>query len=1042
MYSTLPYFQCRTSGGQILKFLIDTGSNKNYIQSCLIKNPIKNENSFKANSVGGELEITHHTFINLFGIKCKNLKFFLLPNLKSFHGILGNDSLKQLNAIIFTSKNFMLINNTIRIPIKQQLSQAVNSIDIKTDHLTNSQAHKLQLLCQKFQSLFQEPDEKLTFTTTVKAEIRTTTDKPVYSRHYPYPMAMKESIEKQLSKLLDQGIVRPSRSPYNAPVWAVPKKVNASGIREDRMVIDFRKLNEVTIPDRYPIPEINEVLAQLGKNEFFSVIDLKSGFHQIPLKEADMEKTAFSINNAKYEFTRLPFGLKNAPAIFQRALDDILREYIGKICYVYIDDIIIFGPDEQTHLSNMETVFETLQKANMKVQSNKCEFLKREVQYLGFIISTEGIKTNPSKVEAILAIRPPNTVKELRSFLGMSGFYRRFIKDYAKIAKPLTVLLRGEEGRMSKKSSSKIPIVMNDQALEAFNKIKRTLSSEDVLLTFPNFNKEFQLTTDASNYAIGAVLEQDGKPITFISRTLNKSEEHYATNEKEMLAIIWALKSLRCYLYGASGVKIFTDHQPLTYALSNKNTNSKLKRWKAILEEFNYEIKYKPGSTNLVADALSRPAFENTQLNSMTVTRHSDDSSDHSMIPFTDAPINVFKNQILLSVGDPSYKFEIIFPTYHRHTIQDTDFTKDKLVLILKKYLNPSVTNAIKTDDNILGKLQEIYSTQFTNYKVRYTRTIVTDLKLDTEQQREILNEHKRAHRNAKENKIQILRKFYFPHMQAKISKFVKQCKICQENKYERHPTKAILKNTPIPEYPGQIIHIDLYHTSNKIILTAIDKFSKYAQARIIKSRATEDLKLPLQELLISFGTPENVIIDNEKSLNSSVITFMLEDQLGVKIFRTPPYTSTVNGQVERFHSTLSEIMRCLNAEKLYDSFEELLNNSLNKYNHSVHSTINKKPIEVFFGRKVYTDSSHHNNDRLSIMAKIKEKQELDLRTHNKHRTEIKNYKPGDLVFVKGNKRLGNKLTPRYKMEIVKADNGRTILTTSNRIVHKDLIKN
>lgn len=195
-------------------------------------------------------------------------------------------------------------------------------------------------------------------------------------------MAMKDAIEEHIQKHLDHNIIRPSKSPYNAPVWVVAKKINASGVKESRMVIDFRKLNEVTIPDRYPIPEINEVLAQRGSNNWFSVINLKSGFHQISLKEEDIEKTAFSVNNAKYEFTRLPFGLKNSPAIFQRALDDKLREHIGKICYVYIDDIIIFSSDELTHFNNLDTIFNTLHRANVKVQLNKCEFLKKKCNTL------------------------------------------------------------------------------------------------------------------------------------------------------------------------------------------------------------------------------------------------------------------------------------------------------------------------------------------------------------------------------------------------------------------------------------------------------------------------------------------------------------------------------------------------------------------------------------------------------------------------------------------------------------------------------------
>lgn len=1021
--------------------MIDTGSNKNYIQPNLVKNSIPNNDIFYATSVGGKIKITHHTFIDLFGLKDENLKFFVLPTLKSFHGILGNDSLKQLEAIIFTSKNHMLIKNKIKIAIKQQNATSVNNVGIRTTHLTDSQAEKLRNLCQLYPKLFSEPDEKLTYTTVVKATIRTTTDNPVYSRCYPYPMSLKSEVERQINKLLEDGIIRPSRSPYNSPVWIVDKKPDSLGNKQYRLVIDYRKLNSVTIADRYPIPEINEVLSHLGSNTFFSVIDLKSGFHQIPLKSSDIEKTAFSINNGKYEFTRLPFGLKNAPSIFQRTLDDILRDYIGQCCYVYIDDIIIFSRNEKEHSTHLKNIFTTLEKANMKVQLDKCKFFEKEVEFLGFIVTPEGIKTNPSKIEAIQNFPIPRNLKELRSFLGLSGYYRRFVKDYAKLAKPLTALLRGEEGRVSKSQSARAHITLGDEALAALEKIKNVLISRDVMLTYPNLNKDFELTTDASNYAIGAVLSQEDRPITFISRTLTKTEENYAANEKEMLAIIWALKSLRNYLYGSAKVKIFTDHQPLTYALSNKNNNSKMKRWKAILEEYNYELKYKPGKTNVVADGLSRPPQQD-QINSLTPTQHSDESSPQNLIPYTDAPINAFKNQLFLKTADTSsYQFLIPFPTYHRHIIEEPEYTEENLTNHLKRYLNPSVTNAIITDDHILGRIQNIHPIHFSRYRIKYTRKIVKDLVRESEQESEIVKEHKRAHRSATENKAQILENFYFPQMNSKINKIIKQCKICLENKYERHPSKLVLKATPVPNYPGHIVHIDIYHTNNRVILTAVDKFSKYAQARIVKSRATEDIKLPLQDLLTSFGIPEKIVIDNEKSLNSSSIVFMLENQYSIEIFKTPPYTSSVNGQVERFHSTLTEIMRCTKAENTHNSFEELLNRSICKYNHSIHSTTKKKPIEIFFGRSVYSDPSLLEKDRLDNIKKIVNKQEKDLTFHNKKRTEVKAYSSNDIIYVKINKRIGNKLTPRYKKEIVLEDNGNTVTTKSGRSVHKSHIK-
>lgn len=948
-----------------------------------------------------------------------------------------------MKAVLHTFENYMIINNKTKIRVKQRLSQSVNAIDIRNSHMTEKQIADLDVIVGKCKGLFSDPNEKLTFTTTVVGEVTTKDEIPVYSRYYPYPMHLKDEVEGQIQELLDNGIIRPSRSPYNSPIWIVPKKADASGKKKYRLVIDYRKLNDVTIPDKYPIPNLNDILPQLSKSKWFSVIDLKSGFHQIPLKESDMRKTAFSINNGKYEFTRLPFGLKNAPSIFQRALDDILREHIGKICFVYIDDIIIFAEDEDTHLKNLQTIFQTLELANLKVQLDKCEFLKREVEFLGFLISDSGIKTNPERIKAVKNFPVPKTLKDLRSFLGLSNFYRRFIRDYAKIAKPLTLLLRGDNGRVSKHHSKKINVDLNEEAINAFNKLKDSLTSEDVLLAYPDFNKEFHLTTDASNYALGAVLSQDDRPIIFLSRTLQKSEEHYATNEKELLAIVWALKSLRNYLYGSAKMKIFTDHLPLTYALNNKNCNYKLKRWKAFLEDFKYELLYKPGSTNVVADALSRIPQEASHINSMTATQHSDESSSQNLIQFTDAPLNAFKNQIIISSEDtPSYKFEIVFPTYHRHTISEPAISADSLTNILKKYLNPSVTNCIKTTDKILGKIQEVFSGNFGQYRVKYTRTMVTDLVDEEDQEKEIIREHERAHRSSSENKSQILTRCYFPQMNAKIKRLTKLCKVCKENKYDRHPNKIMLHETPIPQFPGQIVHIDIFITEKKSILTAIDKFSKYAQVRLLSSRATVDVKDPLREILLSFGMPEIVVMDNEKSFNSAAIVFMLENQYNVKIFKIPPYASSVNGQIERFHSTLTEIMKCLKSESAHNSFSELLHRSLYEYNNSIHSTTLRKPVEAFFGRRIFTVPHELEKDRLEIIQRIKQKQEKDTEFHNKAKSPQKDYEIGQKIYVKVNKRLGTKLSKNYSEEIVKENRTTTILTESGRIVHKNNIRN
>ena len=1024
--------------GNELKFLLDTGSNKNYVKPNYIRNPIPNKHFF-ASSIGGLVKITHHANINIFNDEIGKLKFYTLPNLTTFDAIIGNDTLKELNAIIFTKENYFTLLNKYRYPIHQLQINSIAHAALRMDHLCPEDNENLKQLFKFYPTLFSEPDKKLTYVTNVKAEIRTKGDRPIYSKSYPYPMPLKKEIDRQIEELLKDGIIRPSKSPYNSPVWIVPKKQDASGEKKFRMVIDYRKLNEDTIPDKYPIPDITTILANLGSNKYFSTIDLKSGFHQIALNEDDIEKTAFSVVNGKFEFTRLPFGLRNAPAIFQRTLDDVLREHIGVRCYIYIDDIIIFSKTKEEHFDNLNVIFNTLEKAHLKVQFDKCEFIKEETEFLGIIVGQEGIRTTAKKTEAIVNFPQPRSVHDLRSFLGMTGHYRRFIKAYAQIAKPLTEILRGEFGRIPKNLSKKTLLNFTAQQTEAFNQLKMCLTSDDVMLHYPDFDKAFELTTDASNYALGAVLSQNGKPISFLSRTLSRAEENFAANEKEMLAIIWALQSLKCFLYGSKKIKIFTDHQPLTFALSNKNTNAKMKRWKAQLEEYNHELIYKPGNTNVVADFLSRPPMANC--NSTTV--HSSDSSSENLIPSVEVPINVFKNQIFISEeSESTYKFEIVFPTYHRHLITEETFSEESLKSFLKKYLSPSVVNCIKTTEPLMLKIQAIYPIYFGNYKIRFTQQVVKDIIDTDDQDRIIIEEHNRAHRNERENKLQILEKFYFPAMSRKIKRITKMCKVCKENKYDRHPNDTKLGATPLPEYPGHTVHIDIFSTDRHKVLTSIDKFSKLAVVKTVEGKSIENIRKPLRDIIFYFGVPKAIVFDNEKTFSSQPIKFMLENEFNIKIFTAPPYKSEVNGQIERFHSTLSEIMRCLKHEHPEKNFDELLQWSVNEYNHSIHSVIGRKPVDVFFGRPLAAKSDNVEEIRKETLGKLKMKQEKDLLYHNRNRQDAVDYKVGEKIFVRQNKRLGTKLSKRFKEEIVKENKNSTVTTESGKVVHKDRIRN
>nr|GEZ75755.1 putative reverse transcriptase domain-containing protein [Tanacetum cinerariifolium] len=360
-----------------------------------------------------------------------------------------------------------------------------------------------------------------------------------------------------------------------------------------RMCIDYIELNKVTIKNRYPLPRINDLFDQWQGACCFSKIDLRSGYYQLRVHEDDIPKTAFRTRYGHFEFTVMPFGLTNAPAIFMDLMNRVCKLYLDKFVIVFIDDILIYSKSEEEHEQHLRTILDLLKKEKLYVKFSKCEFWLKEVQFLGHVVNQEGIHVDPSKVEAVKNWKAPESPTEIRSFLGLAGYYYRFIEGFSKIAKPLTFLTQKNKD-----------YVWGEEQEKAFRTLKEKLCNAPVL-ALPDGPNDFVVYCDASHQGFSCVLMQRGKVIAYASRQLKIHEKNYTTHDLELGAVVFALKIWRHYLYGTKSI-VYTDHKSLQYIFNQKELNMRQRRWLELLSDYKCEIKYHPGKANVVSDALSR----------------------------------------------------------------------------------------------------------------------------------------------------------------------------------------------------------------------------------------------------------------------------------------------------------------------------------------------------------------------------------------------------------------------------------------------------
>jgi transposase InsO family protein len=870
--------------------------------------------------------------------------------------------------------------------------------NLRLDHLNKEEKLSIIPIIENYNDIFHLPGDKLKGTNKITHSIPTTDNLPVVVKQYRYPPVHKEEIKKQTSKLLEQDIIQPSLSPFNSPLWVVPKKPDTDGKKRWRLVIDFRKLNDKTNADAYPLPNIADILDQLGKAKYFSCFDLASGFHQIPMNPQDSMKTAFSTPNGHYEYKKMPFGLKNAPATFQRLMDNVLTGLQGNVCFVYLDDIVIYADSLEEHKQKLNQLFQRLREAGLSLQTDKCEFFKKELMYLGHIISDKGVKPNPEKVKAVKLYPIPKNHKELRQFLGLVGYYRRFIKDFSSITQPFTSLFR-------KNASFKWEM----QQQINFEKIKVLLSNEPIL-QYPDFDKEFILTTDASDEGIGAVLSQgrigNDLPVAYASRTLNKAERNYNTTEKELLAIVWATKHFRPYLYGKR-FKIVTDHKPLTWLFNVKDPSSRLMRWRLKLEEYDYEVLYKEGRQNTNADALSRTP----QISVLQVQASTSDNKNPSYSLFLQHALNdaLWKTDniipqisgnikgLLVKETHASPKIKITLSKKNGNKTEDLTLTPGNIKITKGKH--PIEVNLItRKEGNSTAEMEDIFNCliKLKRYVISNNHTVIsiapigdvtnkikinqmikyifkdtpikvhilesliqeiTDSAIKQDILRELHNSIIGGHKGITKTLKRVQQYYSWSGMKQDVKRYIKTCHDCQKRKLVREKTKAPMLITDTPNEAFEKVAIDIVgplpetEKGHKYILTTQDLLTKFCTAYpLLDTNSTTIADTIINKYIYTFGSPKELLSDQGSNISGELMKAVAKI-FKIKQVKTSVYHPQSNGALERSHHVLAEYLKpYINQNQ--NNWDSFLDAAMFSYNTAYHEGTKISPYELVFGRR------------------------------------------------------------------------------------------
>ena len=812
-------------------------------------------------------------------------------------------------GIDFLTKHSMTINarersisykrneqiETLTIPtiplygIKVEPDNRFNLPDVPIEYLAKTRA-----LLNANTKLFAEKMSELGMATAIKHNINTGNTLPIKLSHRRTPEALKMIVKSHIEEMEAHNIIRESTSPYAAPVVMVPKKKG-----ELRFCIDYRQLNKATIKDRYPLPRIDDTIDALHGAQYFSTLDLFSGYWQIEIDEADKYKTAFVCEYGQYEFNRMPFGLTNAPGTFQRLMNKILKPVLYISALVYLDDIIVFSKSIDEHIEHLATVFKLLAEAGLKLKLNKCEFFRDKIDYLGHVVSREGVAPNEQKIISITNYPVPKNVKEVSSFLGLASYYRKFIRAFAEKAHSLTKLTR-----------KNVAWEWGNEQKEAFKCIQNCLTSKP-LLRYPDFTREFIVYTDASGYGIGAVLAQVQRlphsedtgsvssdqevVIAYSSKHLNDREAKWSTTEKEAFAIIHAIDVFKPYLYGRK-FTVITDHKPLEWLMTKVEPSGRLARWALKIQEYDIVIGYRSGKTNQNADCLSRVPIPTIAV--ITLQQNDD---------WADAQRN---DEFCTSM----------FEKIDKGIETDYMIDPDTLILVDKQ-----------------GRL------------------VVPDAKV-----REIVemnHDHMLAgHLGVAKTFARLLRQYAWPKMRQDVKQHVKDCLQCAKRK-AYGSRKAPLKPMPPAVRVWEKIAMDIVGPvtesiyGNRYILVLSDYASRFVITIPMENQKARTVAAHfVNKVITKYGAPESVLTDQGTNFLSKLVESICSF-FKIKQMRTTSYHPQTDGLVERFNRTLCDMLACYVSEEpdLWDKYLPFVTLA---YNTSEQTSVHNTPFYLFFGRE------------------------------------------------------------------------------------------